>query len=94
MGVTQTSVGNAMGLSLFLVNLSGYLLGELRSRCGGAGIADLKSGYRGRFYASFVLKLLPEKPEGIVWDRLVEQMGRLGCIHPGSARAAELEMAA
>ena len=94
MGVTQTSVGNAMGLCLFLVNLSGYLLGELRSRCGGAGIADLKSGYRGRFYASFVLKLLPQKPEALVWERLVEQMGRLGCIHPVFGSAPELEMAA
>jgi putative transposase len=94
MGVTQTSVGNAMGLSLFLVNLSSYLLGEWRTRYAGAGIADLKSGYRGRFYASFMLKLLPEKPEGLVWDQLVEQMGRLGCIHLAFGGAPALEMAA
>jgi putative transposase len=94
MGVTQTSVGNAMGLSLFLVNLSSYLLGELRAHCAGAGIADLKSGYRGRFYACAVLKLLPEKPEGLVWDCLVEQMSRLGCIHLGSGSPTELQMAA
>jgi hypothetical protein len=94
MGVTQTSVSNAMGLSLFLVNVSSYLLCELRTRCAGAGIADLKSEYRGRFYASAVLKLLPEKPEGIICDRLVEQICRLGCIHLVSASAADLEMAA
>jgi putative transposase len=94
MGVTQTSVSNAMGLSLFLVNVSTYLLCELRTRCAGAGIADLKSEYRGRFYASAVLKLLPEKPEGIICDRLVEQICRLGCIHLVSASAADLEMAA
>jgi putative transposase len=94
MGVTQTSVTNAMGLCLFLGNLSSYLLCDLRTRCAGAGIQDLKSWYRGRFYASFVLKLLPEKPEGIICDRLVEQICRLGCIHPASQSAATLEMAA
>jgi putative transposase len=94
MGVTQTSVCNAMGLSLFLVNLSSYLLCDLRTRCAGAGIQDLKSWYRGRFYASAVLKLLPEPPEGIVCERLVEQICRLGCIHPVFQGTAELEMAA
>jgi putative transposase len=94
MGVTQTSVANAMGLSLFLVNLSSYLLCDLRTRCAGAGIADLKSGYRGRFYASFVLKLLPQRPEAIVCERLVEQICRLGCIHPSFESAEALELAA
>jgi putative transposase len=94
MGVTQTCVSNAMGLSLFLVNLSSYLLGDLRLECAGAGIQDLKSGYRGRFYASAVLKLLPERPEAIICERLVEQICRLGCIHPAFQGVAELEMAA
>jgi len=94
MGVTQTSVGNAMGLSLFLVNLSTYLLCDLRSRYAGAGIQDLKSWYRGRFYASAVLKLLPQQPEGIVCDCLVEQICRLGCVPPALANIADLEMAA
>jgi hypothetical protein len=94
MGVTQTSVSNAMGLSLFLVNLSSYLLACFRREYSGAGIADLKSGYRGRFYASSVLKLLPEPPEAIICERLVAQICRLGCIHWASAGAADLEMAA
>jgi putative transposase len=62
MGVTKTCVSNAMGLSLFLVNLSTYLLGDLGREGVDAGIADLRSWYRGRFYASAVLKLLPEPP--------------------------------
>jgi putative transposase len=94
MGVTQTSVTNAMGLSLFLVNLAGYLLEPMRGQCAGAGIQDLKSWYRGRFYAFSVLKRLPQRPEAIVCEALVEQICRLGCIHPASPRAAELEMAA
>jgi hypothetical protein len=94
MGVTQASVSNAMGLSLFLVNLAGYLLEPLRQQSAGAGIADLKSWYRGRFYASAVLKRLPQKPEAIICNRLMEQICRLGCIHPASPMAAELERAA
>jgi len=94
MGVTQTSVANAMGLSLFLVNLASYLLEPLRRQSGEAGIQDLKSWYRGRFYAFSVLKRLPQKPEAIVCEALVEQICRLGCIHPASPMAAELKMAA
>jgi putative transposase len=94
MGITQTSVSNAMGLSLFLCNLATYLLRALRRQWPDAGIQDLKSWYRGRFYASRVLKLLPESPEPLICERLVAQICRLGCIHPASANAAVWEMAA
>jgi putative transposase len=94
MGVTKTCVSNAMGLSLFLVNLSAYLLEPLRARYPGAGVQDLKSWYRGHFYASFVLKRLPAPPEPIICERLVEQICRLGCIHPKAASADGWEMAA
>jgi putative transposase len=87
MGLTKTSVANAMSLSLFMVNLSSYLLGSLRTRFGGAGISDLKSWYRGRHYASALLKMLPQTPDAIICEQVVEQICRLGCIHlpPGSA---------
>lgn len=94
MGITKTSVGNAMGLSFFMVNLSHYLLGSLRPHLEGAGITDLKSWYRGRHYAFALLKLLPQKPEAIICDHLLDQICRLGLIHPPSQRTAELEMAA
>ena len=94
MGVTKASVSNAIGLSLFLVNLAGYLLEQLRRQCAGAGIADLKSWYRGRFYATALLKLLPQKPDTITCHGLMEQICRLGCIHSTSWIAAELDMAA
>jgi putative transposase len=94
MGITQTSVSNAMGLSLFLGNVSAYLLQQLRLQRVGAGISDLKSWYRGRFYACAMLKMLPQTPDTIICERLVEQICRFGCIHPASASAAEWEMAA
>jgi len=94
MGLTKTSVANAVSLSLFMVNLSSYLLGSLRTRFCGAGISDLKSWYRGRHYASALLKLLPENPDGIICEQIVEQICQLGLIHLPSESAPRQKMAA
>ncbi len=94
MGLKQASVQNAMSLSLFLVNLSSYLLVSLRTQVMGAGISDLKSWYRGQHYASAMLKMLPQNPEAIICEQILEQMGRLGLIHASSAKAARQKMAA
>jgi putative transposase len=94
MGVTKTSVANGIGLPLFLGNLSSSLLEPLRLYSAEASISDLKSWYRGRFYASFVLKMLPQRPEPIICERLIEQICRLGCIHAPSQSASDLKMAA
>lgn len=94
MGLTKTSVQNAMSLSLFMVNLSSYLLGSLRCRYSGAGIVDLKSWYRGRHYASALLKILPQNPDAIICERIVEQICQLGLIHLPSESTPQQEMAA
>jgi hypothetical protein len=94
MGVKQTSIANAISLSFFLVNLSNYLLGSLRTRFAGAGICDLKSWYRGQHYVFSMLKMLPEKPEAIICNQLVEQICRLGFIHQPHQEVTDREMAA
>ena len=94
MGVSQTCVANGIGLSLFMVNLSSYLLGAFRLRYAGAGILDLKGCYRGRHYLDAVLKLLADQPDAIVCGRLLDQISQLGSIHGRSQRAPDLEMAA
>ena len=60
MGVKETSVANAVGLSFFMVNLSTYLLGHLRASYPGAGVNDLKSYCRARHYIAEILKFVPE----------------------------------
>ena len=87
-------MANAISLSFFLVNLSSYLLGSLRTRFAGAGIADLKSWYRGQHYVFSMLKMLPEPPDTIICSQLVEQICRLGFIHKPPQEVANLEMAA
>jgi hypothetical protein len=43
---------------------------------------DLKSLYRGCRYASETIKLLPQKPDGILSAEIFEHIARLGMIHP------------
>ena len=94
MGLKKTSIANAMSLSLFMGNLSSYLLGSMRSYYPGAGISDLKSWYRGRHYASALLKMLPENPDAIICEQIVEQICRLGLIHLPPETVSEQKMAA
>ena len=94
MGVKQTSVANAVGLSFFMVNFSRYLLEHLHTICPGAGVNDLKSYYRGRYYVHEMLKFVPEKPDAITLTRIVEHVCRLGCIHPTRTREHDLDIAA
>jgi putative transposase len=82
MCVKQRSVVNAVGLSFFVGNLSSHLLVGLRKRFPGAGIADLKSYYRGRRYVLETLKCLPDFADEIVCARVMEQVCGLGFIHP------------
>ena len=66
--VSQRAVTNAVGLSLFLGNLSSPLLVALRERFPDAGVSDLKSYYRGRRYAletRRALKALECLPDGL-----------------------------
>ncbi len=94
MGVGETSVANGLSLPFFVGNVARYLLEDFRESCPGAGLSDLKSYYRGRHYVQMLLKMLPDRPDGIICERLMEQMSQLGSIHGRSSAAPDLEMAA
>jgi len=94
MGVTKTSVANGIGLSFFMVNLSTYLLEQLRTRSGDVGVNDLKCYYRGQRYVFEIIKCLPDIPDAITCARLIEQLSGLGCIHSPGKSASNLERAA
>jgi putative transposase len=89
MGVKERSVTNAVGVSFFVGNLSAYLLERFRQRVPDAGVIDLKSYYRGRRYVSETLKYLPELADGIVCERVMEAVCRLGFIHEPSGSGPE-----
>lgn len=85
--VSEVAVRNSVGLAFFMGNLSTYLLTSLRERFPEAGVADLKSYYRGRRYVAEVLKCLPDFAEAIVCAKVMEQVARLGCIHSSQKQA-------
>jgi len=82
MNVKQEAVTNAANLSFFMVNFSSVLLRRYRENNPEFSVLDLKSHYRGCRYASEIIKLLPQKPDGILLAEIFEQIARLGMVHP------------
>jgi putative transposase len=82
MNVKEEAVTNAANLSFFMVNFSSVLLRRYRESNPEFSVLDLKSHYRGCRYASEIIKLLPQKPEGILLAEIFQQIARLGMVHP------------
>jgi putative transposase len=82
MNVKKEPVTNAANLSFFMVNFSSVLLRHYRENNPEFSVLDLKSHYRGCRYASETIKLLPQKPDGILLTEIFEQIARLGMVHP------------
>ena len=72
----------AFGVSFFMVNFTSILLRRFRQTNPEFSILDLKSHYRGCRYVSETIKLLPQKPDGILLAEIFEQIARLGRVHP------------
>ena len=81
MNVTPTAVTNAANLSLLMVNVSQVLMCDFRKTNPDFGVLDLKSYFRGRRYATELLKILPEKPDDILVEQLFRNVAALGSIH-------------
>ena len=82
MNIKEEAVTNAACLSFFMVNFSSVLLRRYRENNPDFSVLDLKSHYRGCRYASETIKLLPQKPDGILLAEIFEHIARLGMIHP------------
>ncbi len=81
MTIKEVSVANAVNLSLFMVSVSQRLLLDFRQESPQAGVLDLKTCYRGHYYASETLKLLPQKPDPILIPHIFKHVARLGSVH-------------
>jgi putative transposase len=84
MNVKQEAVTNAANLSFFMVNFSSTLLRQYRGTNPEFSVLDLKSHYRGHRYVAETIKLLPQKPDGILLAEIFQQIARLGMVHPTS----------
>lgn len=87
MNRTEAGVRNAANLAFFMVNVSAKQLQDWTRGSPDCGILDLKSYYRGLKYAKETIKMLLKKPEPILLDEIIEQVGSLGRIHSQKATA-------
>jgi putative transposase len=81
MNIQSTAVHNAANFSLFMVNVAHVLLRPFRRDHPDFGILDLKAYFRGQKYVTEILKFLPENPEPIVMEQIVDRIIGLGSIH-------------
>ena len=81
MNVKEAAVTNTANLSLFLVNVSQRLVRDKRHEQADSSVLDLKAEYRGSKYVEEVMKLLPEKPEPVLFERILAKIRQLGRIH-------------
>jgi putative transposase len=80
-----TRVTNAANLSLFMVNLVERVLRDLRLLQPQISVLDLKAQCRGTKYVEETIKLLPEKPDAGVLERIVTRVVGIGRIHAAPA---------
>ena len=83
MNVSETAVTNAANLSLFMINLSQGLLGDLRATDPERSILDLKALCRGTKYVTEAIEMLPQKPEPVLLAHIFYKLASLGRIHVG-----------
>jgi len=81
MNIKEVPLTNALNLSLFMVNVSQVLLAEFRKTNPQSNVLDLKAFCRAARYFEETLKMLPQKPEPILYQQVFGQMVSLGCIH-------------
>jgi DDE superfamily endonuclease len=81
MSVKERPVYNSANLAMFMVNLSQTLMRPMRQEWPAFSVNDLKAWFRGRKYASELLKLLPEPSDAIFIDQVVAQMAALGRVN-------------
>lgn len=81
MNVNQTPVYNAVNLAMFMVNVSQLLIRHFQTACPTFSVNDLKAHFRGHKYLTETLKLLPQPPEPIIFDRIFARIAQIGSIN-------------
>ena len=79
MNTSEVGVENAANLAFLMINVSAKLLNERAANC--VGINDLKSEYRGIYYALETLKSVEPKAESNLIEKVIQAISRIGSIH-------------
>jgi putative transposase len=81
MHVTPTGVTNAARLSLCMVHVASRLQDDVRQRAPDSSLLDFKADCRGYKYVEETIQMLPEKPEPVLFAKILNQVTSLGRIH-------------
>jgi putative transposase len=81
MNVTPTGVTNAANLSLFMVHVAYRLRADVHARDPDSSVLDLKADCRGYKYLEETIQMLPEKPEPVLFAKILNHVAGLGRIH-------------
>ena len=81
MNTTQRTVHNAANFAMLMSNLATWLVRQRRTQCPDFSINDLKAEYRGRFYATEVLKLFHDLPDQSFIDDLFGHLSSVGAVN-------------
>ena len=81
MNIKETQLTNALNLSLFMTNLSQVLLKEFRQTNPDSGILDLKAYFRAAKYFEETIKMLPQKPDPILFEQFFGRLASFSYVH-------------
>jgi putative transposase len=81
MNVTPTGVTNAANLSLCMVNVAYRLRADVHPPDPDSSVLDLKADCRGYKYVEETIPMLPEKPEPVLFAKILHHVAGLGRIH-------------
>jgi hypothetical protein len=81
MNITPTGVTHAANLSLCMVHVAYRLRADVHLRDPAYSVLDLQADCRGYKYVEETIKMLPEKPEPVLFAKILHQVAGLGRIH-------------
>jgi len=80
MNVKETPVTNAANLAFCMVTIAQILRRQWQPTQPNFSVLDLKAHFRGLKYVAETLKLLPQKPEPIVYQQIAAKIALLGAV--------------
>ena len=86
MNIKEVQLTNALNLSLFMSNLSQVLLREFRNTNPESGILDLKAYYRAAKYFEETIKMLPQKPEPVLFEQIFGHLADFPSVHAAKSK--------
>lgn len=86
MNIKEVPVSNMLNLPLFMSNLSQVLSRRFSQDVPNASVLDLKAYFRASKYFQEMIKMLPKKPEPILFEQVFGSIASLGSIHDVNVR--------